>query len=347
MMPDGEQTEDFLEELGKSFVPNKYRPTLRVYLAKGGLYSVPYKVFTILFFLVVASTAAIYFGFNIFSFISDNAPVVVGIYAFLFWTLCTTILTVVIMAGFYFYINMKIYGRMKEIEMVLPDYLVLVSTNLKGGLSFERSLWASIKSEFGILADEMSYVSKRVMTGSDLSEALTEFAQKYDSPTLKRTLSIIVGELESGGKIASVLDQSIDILRKTKLIKDEMAANTLMFTIFIGAIVMVISPLLFALAFNLLSILINVMTQIAPALQQGTSSVPFKFEAGSLKVDDFKVFSSFALSIIAIFASMILSIIQRGDIKSGVRYIPFFVAVAVLLYQFFLIVLGAVFTTMI
>lgn len=341
---DREQAEDFFEELGKAFVPNRYRPTLRLYLAKGGLYSVPYKFFTVLFLLVIAGTAGIYFGLNVYSLIAENSPIVVGIYVFLFWTLCSIILTLIITAGFYFYINMKIYGRMKDIELVLPDYLVLVSTNLKGGMSFERSLWASIKPEFGILSDEMSYVSKRVMTGSDLSEALTEFSQKYDSPTLKRTLNIIIGELESGGKIASVLDQSIDILRKTKLIKDEMAANTLMFTIFIGAIVMVISPLLFALAFNLLSILINVMTQIAPALQQSTSSVPFKFESGALRVDDFKIFSSLALSIISIFASMILSIIQRGDIKSGVRYIPFFVAVAVLLYNFFMIVLGAVFT---
>ncbi len=344
MLMNEEQKGNILEELGKAFVPNRYRPTLRLYLSKGGVHKVPYSFFAVLFFLVLAATAFIYFGLNVFSYISENSPITIGIYVFLFWTLCSTILTMVIAAGFYFYINMKIYSRMKDMELILPDYLVLVSTNLKGGMSFERSLWGAIKPEFGILAEEMSYVSKRVMTGSDLTEALTELAQKYESPTLRRTLNIIVGELESGGKIASVLDQSIDILRKTKLIKDEMAANTLMFTIFIGAIVMVISPLLFALAFNLLSILINVMIQIGPALQQSTSSVPFKFESGSLRVDDFKIFSSLALAVISIFASMILSIIQRGDIKSGVRYIPFFVAVAVLLYNFFMIVLGAVFS---
>jgi hypothetical protein len=118
-----------------------------------------------------------------------------------------------------------------------------------------------------------------------------------------------------------------------------MAANTLMFTIFIGAIVTVISPLLFALALNLLEILIGVSATVAPALSS-SSSTPFSMNEIEINSEDFKIFSVMALTLISIFASLILSIIQKGDIKSGIKYVPLFVFVALTLYFLFLGIFG-------
>lgn len=335
----------FLEEIGKAFVPKRFRPGLRSYLLKAGISQVPYKFFGILFYMAVLTTGGVYLLTNFYSTISSQPLLLIFLFVFLFWLISISLFSMIIIAGIYFYFNMKIYNRIKIIEDNLPDYLVLVSTNLKGGLSFEKSLWNSIKSEFDILAEEMSIVSKRVMTGNDLVEALMELAAKYESPTLKRTLNIIIGEVESGGQVAHVLDQIIENLRKTKMLKNEMAANTLMFTIFIGAIVMIISPLLFALAFNLVNILISVSAQIGPSLQSAaTSGLSFQINEISIDVDEFKTFSVLSLSVIAIFSSMILSIIQKGDIKGGIRYVPFFLAVTLLLYFVFLTVLSGFFS---
>lgn len=335
----------FLEEIGKAFIFKKWRPGLREYLQKAGITDVPYSFFGGLFFVGIVATFIFWLSTNFYASIKDEALLLVGLYTLLFWLIGLIASISIIIAGIYFYFNMRIFNRTKVIEDSLPDYLVLVSTNLKGGLSFEKSLWASIKPEFGILAEEMSIVSKRVMTGNDLTEALIQFGNKYDSPIIKRTINIIIGEVESGGQVAKVLDQIIENLRKTRILKDEMAANTLMFTIFIGAIVIVISPLLFALAFNLLKILISVSAQIAPAMEQaGSTGAPFKISKVGIDIDEFKTFSFLALSIIAIFSSMILSIIQRGDVRSGIKYVPFFVASSVLLYFIFMGILGGLFT---
>ncbi len=339
------EKKSFLEDIGKAFVPKRFRPGLRMYLAKAGINYVPYKFFGILFYVAIALTAAIYFLTNFYNLVADSPPLLVGLYVFLFWFVSSFVLSSVIIAGVYFYLNLQIYNRVKIIEFHLQDYLVLVSTNLKGGLSFDKSLWVSIKPEFGILSEEMGLVSKKVMTGTDLKDAMRELALKYDSPTMKRTMDILMGQLESGGEIADVLDQIIDNLRKTKIIKEEMVANTLLFTIFITAIVVVISPLLFALAFNLLSILISVSAQIAPAMDQAsTATIPFKLEEIQVDKDEFRAFSVLAISIIALFSSMILSIIQRGDILGGLKYMPFFIAASVGFYFLFMAVLSGVFS---
>lgn len=336
---------EFLQGLGKAFIPKKVTPGLRFYLSKAGIQSVPYKLFGILFYVVVAITAAIYIYFDFFSFaekLTGSSPVIVFALVFLFWLVCGVLLSAVLIGGIAFYLNMKIYNRTKEIDTYLSDYLVIVSTNLRGGLSFEKSLWNAIKPEFGILSEEMSIVSKKVMTGSDLSEALKEFSEKYDSPSVKRTIDLILGEIQSGGQIAKVLDQTIDSLRKTKQIKEEMVANTLMFTIFIAAIVVVISPLLFALAYNLLSILIGVTGQIAPALSQ-TSALPFKINEIPVDKDDFKLFSVLALSVISICSALIMSIIHKGDMKGGIKYIPVFLATSIVIYFIFVTLLSGLF----
>ncbi|MCF7866797.1 type II secretion system F family protein [Candidatus Woesearchaeota archaeon] len=340
-----EMQKKYLDEFGKSLVPKKLRPDLREYLAKAGYPQVPYSFFGILFFIGIIITAIIFFASGFAKIIIQQPIILQGLYVFLFWIIISSLIVSIIMAGFYFTTNMSIYNRVKEIEAQLPEYLTLVSTNLKGGLSFEKSLWGAIKPDFKILGEEMSIVSKKVMTGEEITDALTALAQKYDSPTLKRTMDIILGEIETGGQVAHVLDQIIENLRKTKIIKDEMSANTLLFTIFIAAIVAVISPMLFALAKVLLGILIDVSKQVAPAMSsaKGASS-GFKIKEITMSITTFRNFSIGALSVISIFASMILSIIQKGEIRAGIKYIPFFLATAIIFYFIFSISLGGFFT---
>lgn len=346
-MPKKQQEQrSFWAEFGKSLVPRRFRPDLRSYLSKAGYSEVPYLFFALLFFLGIGITAAIFFLSGFAGMLSNYGPGLQFIFVFLFWAIVALIVVSVIMAGFYFYTNMQIYKRIKEIENQLPEYLILVSTNLKGGMSFEKSLWGAIKPEFKMLAEEMSIVSKKVMTGEDITDSLQQLADKYDSPTMKRNINIIIGEIEAGGEIAHVLDSIISNLRKTKILKDEMSANTLMFTIFIAAIVVVISPLLFALAKVLLSVLIDVSKQVAPAVANAPSSAAgsFKIKEISLSIDDFRNFSVGALTIITTCASLILSIIQKGDIKAGIKYLPFFLAASLAFYFLFAGVLGSFFT---
>ena len=104
-------------------------------------------------------------------------------------------------------------------EEKLADYLTFVSTNLKGGMSFENSLWSAIRPEFGLLAEEMGLVSKKVMTGGDLIESLSDFAKKYPSPILRRSMNLITSEIESGGKITEIMDRVIEDLKKSKITK--------------------------------------------------------------------------------------------------------------------------------
>lgn len=331
------EAQEFIHRLGRWSVPQRFRPNLRVYFAKAGLQPIPYWLFGILLIASVASTVAFY-ALIVNTIFSLGPLWGVGL-TVAYFPLSNALFYAFIVGASAFYLNLRIYRRRKDIEEHLPDMLQLVSANLKGGLPFDKALWNAIRPEFGLLADEMATVSKKVMTGYDLKDALAEFAQKYESPTVRRTMNIIRGQLGSGGKISWIIDQVVENLRKTRELKQELSANTMSFVIFIAAIVLVIAPLLFALSFNLLNILLDVSGDIIPQIREaresGASQIP-DIPEPSVNLEDFKTFSFLALGVISVFAAMIISIIQRGDILGGIKYIPFFAGISISLYFFFL-----------
>ncbi|MFW5865510.1 MAG: type II secretion system F family protein [Nanoarchaeota archaeon] len=349
-----EEKKHALHEFGKAFIPEQLmgrpiRADLRTFLFKAGYNQVPYTFFGILFLATALITYFIFIPF-IYPALQGMNFIAVFFLSFLLWAAIQLALIAVIILIIYFFLNITIYKRTKEIEDMMPDFLVLVSTNLKGGLSLEKSLWSGIRPEFGLLAREMTIVSKKVMTGNDLTDALNEFAEKYDAPSLKRNLLLIVGEIQTGGKIVTVIDKVIETMRKTRRLKEEMSSSTLSYMIFIGVVVIVVSPGLFALAYQLLNIIIGFTQSLGTSLSGGSGAamggMSMSFDV-QINVNDFKKFSAMALATIGICSSMIISIIEKGDIKGGLKYIPMFTITSVVLYFIFMVILQSVFGSMI
>ncbi|MFA6889302.1 MAG: type II secretion system F family protein [Candidatus Woesearchaeota archaeon] len=321
----------FVHEFGKAFIPESLRPRLRSYLLKAGISEVPYGFFGILFYITYLLTFLIYF-FGFWGTISQQPGYLVFIYAFLTWVIIPMCFIGFFMLCMYFYLDVVIFNRTRKMEEVLPDFLQEVSSNLKGGLAFEKSLWVAIKPRFGILANEIALAAKKVMTGTDVDVSLNEFANKYNSPMLKRSMELIVSEIQSGGKVADIIDRVVDNLKKTKALKDEMTASVLTYIIFIGAIVIFISPMLFALAYNLLIVISKVAALLTTTAATGAPGLLSNVGNINVNKDDFVWFSRIALGVIALFSSMIVSIIEKGNIQSGVKYIPLFIVSTEVVY---------------
>ncbi|MFW5746476.1 MAG: type II secretion system F family protein [Nanoarchaeota archaeon] len=333
---------DWLETFGNAFVPKKARPHLHRYMAKAGYKHSPIKLFGILFFVTVCITFFI-FLFGLWPYLKEQAILTQLFGAFLGWAVIQLSLAAFFILVVYFYLDLRIFQRIQQMEQHFPDFLTLVSTNLKGGMGLEHSMFLATKKRFGALADEMTIVSKKVMTGHDLADALEEFAFMYDSPMIRRALNLIVGEIETGGKIAYIIDQVVTNLKRTNKLKAEMSASVITYVIFIGAIVVVIAPALFALSFHLLDFMGKFTAKLA---ESGASAgnLPFNFSEDGLDTQSFKSFSYAAVALVALFSSMIVSIIEKGSIKGGIKYIPIFLIGAMIVYFVFMAVLSMVFS---
>ena len=314
---------------------------MRNYLLKAGVSTNPYQFFGILFIASMIISGLIYSVLSPFLQFDNSLAVLAA--AFGTFAGVAFVLIAIIIAVIFFYLDMLIYSKTRQIERILPEYLQAVSTNVKSGLSFEYALWYAIKPKFGVLALEMHYLLKKVMTGYELSDALDSFAVKYNSPIIRRTFNLLGGEIESGGKISHIIDTVIKNLKNNQKMKAEMAASAITYIIFIGSIVIIISPVLFALSYNLLTFITSFIAKIS-ASSAGIADAPFKIAAGAVDLGEFRIFSIFAVVLVAFLSSMIVSIIEKGTIRSGLKYIPIFVVFALISYGLFSFVLSKLFS---
>ncbi len=336
------------EGVGKAFVFDRIRPKIREYFLKAGIADVPYSLFGMLFWLSIipVAYAFIFYGWNYI--LSRELNIALEfVFALLLWLALHGAVIIILLFAIYFYLDLRIFNRTKKMEEILPDFLRMVSENLKGGMPFERALWSSIKPEFGILANEIRLSAKKVITGQDIDEALKSFTEKYDSPILRRSFDLIIEGIKGGGKVAEVIDSVIDTIEETKELKSEMAATNLSYVIFVAVIVLFVAPGLFALSFQFLTVLESISEKMggpSGGAEAGSAGLPINFGNISVEPDIFQSFSVNALLVVSFFASLMISIIQTGTVKGGVKYVPMLMAGSFVMYKVLMFIATRVFS---
>ncbi len=252
---------------------------------------------------------------------------------FVLWVLIFVLLIIALWMMFYLAVDLKIFRRKVDIEEVLPDFLQLTASNINAGMTIDKALWYAVRPRFGVLAKEIEAVAKETMSGVDLKLALEKFASRYDSAILKRSISMINEGVEAGGSIGDLLNRvSLDIQQQKAMLK-EMSANVTTYVIFIVFATIVAAPFLFALS----GILINVVENLGSSLG-GTASgaqsagISISFTGVGVTQTDFKVFVIVSLIITSFFSAIMVATIKKGNVKAGVKYIPIFAAVSLVIY---------------
>ena len=73
-------------------------------------------------------------------------------------------------------------------------------------------------------------------------------------------------------------------------------------------------------------------TTLGSVSQAASGTVPLSFSGVGISTGDFRVFAIVSLLVTSFFSSMIIASIKKGNIKSGVRYIPIFMTVSLVVY---------------
>jgi pilus assembly protein TadC len=325
--------------LGESIIPKKIRAKIKKYLQRSGTFDVPYGIYGLTFIGSIFLTAAAYFIFILPAFKTAN-PVFVALFSFLALTL--TELGVIAGIGLilWLYYEFVIFRRTLMIEEVLPDFLDAVSVNLRAGMSFDKSLWNSVEPEFGVLDREIEIVAKKVMTGEDTEVALKEFADKYNSTLLQESMDMVIIGLRSGGNISDIIDKIVENVKSASYLKKELVASIMSYIIFISATAVIISPILFALSFNLMQIIQGLGEKLTTS---SSSALPINLGYKTINPEDFILFSKICVIIISAISGMIIADLREGSIKAGIKYILIFIPIAYFTYLGMLTVFTSLF----
>lgn len=255
------------------------------------------------------------------------------------WILGFPLIWVMVWLCVYFYLDIRKYKRKKELEEVWPEYLQLVVANISAGMLIDVALWSAVKPRFKVLAKEIEEVAKQTLTGKDLSEALREFADKYDSAMLQRTISLLIEGMDSGGKIAVLLNKIALDIQDTKIMKKEMSASVMTYAIFITFATVVAAPFLFGLSTQLLTVIQKIIGTLSQTTSAGSSFITFQSE--SVKISDFKIFAYVMLGITSFMSACLIGTIRKGSVRDGLKFIPIFMISTILIYFLSSIILAS------
>lgn len=265
------------------------------------------------------------------------APIIIS------WIVFYPLLLLVSWGVIFFFLDYKKYKRKKELEEVWPEYLQLVVSNINAGMLIDVALWSAVKPKYKVLAKEIEQVAKQTLTGKELGEALTEFADKYDSVMVQRTINLLIEGMESGGRIATLLNKiSLDI-QDTKIMRKEMSASVMTYSIFISFATIAAAPFLFALSTQLLIIIQTIIGKLG----ETSTTTMISFSADNVKIEDFKVFAYLMLTITSFMSACLIGSIRRGSIKDGLKFIPLFIISTLVIYYLSSILLASLFGNLI
>lgn len=225
----------------------------------------------------------------------------------------------------YLLLILKADAKGKFIEEILPDALLLMSMNIKSGMTTDRSLIMSARSEFGPLERELNKAGKQILAGKEVRYALLDMTTRIRSDLFERTIRLIVEGIESGGELSSLLQQTAEDIQNTKLVHNEVRSNLMMYSIFIFFAVGFGAPLLFGISTYLVGSVGTQIASVQAANQPGAATM--HISTGFLVI-----FALLSLTITSFFGGLIIGIIKSGSEKAGIKLIPILIIVSFLVF---------------
>lgn len=235
-------------------------------------------------------------------------------------------------------------ARKNAVEAVLPDFLTLIGANVRAGMTIDQAIWYAAKPEFGVLTIEVKSVIKGTFSGESLSSALDKLDERFDSKVLERTIALIKQASVTGGEIAKILEMTATDARETAVLKKDIAASLLIYEIFIVFSAALGAPFLFAVVNKLLGILEKSFAFLPQtAIDAGSFIKP---SAPLITSADFMYFSLGTMFVTTLISSLMIGVVQTGSKNQGLKYFPFVLVVAYLVYFLVSAALESFFTGM-
>src|SRR3989344_74970 len=248
----------------------------------------------------------------------------------------TIIIIIIAQIFYYFKISLQASYKVDRMEILFPDVLQLMASNLRAGMTMDNSLVLAARPEFAPLDEEIKKTGKEIATGRDIGSALIRMASRIGSDKIEKTSYLIISGLRSGGNIADLIEQTGRNMRSQEFSERRVTSGVLMYVIFIFFAVAIGSPLLFSLSAILVEILIKLLGGLsASAVSEATSSLPLMLSQINISSAFINYFVITFILATDFLASLVMGLVQKGEEKAGLRYL--FPLIAISLGVFFLV----------
>ena len=283
--------------------PKKIRLNYEKNIKNAGILTPPEKYHNFIFLLIVSISII---SLPLFFFLKINLLISLGLFF--------------ILNIFFFYkVNLKATARVRQMELVFPDAISLMSSNLRAGITIENAFLLAARPEFAPLDKAILKTGKEISTGKEVIVSLKKMSDEISSEKISKVIELIISGLKAGGNIADLLEETSRNMKEKEIIEKKTASTILMYVIFIFVAVSIGAPVLFGLSTVLVEIVIS-LAEKTPELTGAQTSMAISFSKVSLSVNFIIYFSLMFLVTIDFISCFVIGIVNKGEGKTGLKY---------------------------
>ncbi len=226
----------------------------------------------------------------------------------------------------YLFAYFKCEERKEQVEKALPDFLQLMASNVRAGMTPFQAMRLSLREEFGPLKDEFQFATTKALGTENFSQVLLHIKDRVPSELFHRTLELLTSSLKAGGKLSQLLEDLAKEVIEVRTLRRELISSTRTYSMFVLFTVLIGAPLLFSISTHFLGVMTGLQASTGVA-----SDSALVGEIG-ITVDFFVQIAYIFLILTSILASVLIGVIKVGDYFYGLRYAPFIASGSVILF---------------
>ncbi len=226
----------------------------------------------------------------------------------------------------YLFAYFKCEERKEKVEQALPDFLQLMASNVRAGMTPFQAMRLSLRDEFGPLKEELQYATTRALGTESFTLVLLQIKERVPSELFHRTLELLASSLKAGGKLSQLLEDLAREVIEVRTLRAELISSTRTYSMFVLFTVLLGAPLLFSISAHFLAVMTSLQASTGVASDStlvGTIGITVPF---------FVHIAYIFLILTSILASALIGVIKTGNYLYGLRYAPFVAVGSVLLF---------------
>jgi flagellar protein FlaJ len=225
--------------------------------------------------------------------------------------------------------------RIRGLEERFADFLRDVASGHQGGLTLPAAVVVASRGEYGPLTPEVQKMADQLSWNLPFTEALERFAQRVDTPLIRRAVNLVLQANRSGGSTIEVLMAASRDAREIKSLETERRLTMSLYTVVIYITFFVFLGVAAVLYSSFVPKLVAA-SQAAQASQLSANGGVAGIGGPSLNLHDFQVFYFMAAIMQGLGDGIVAGLMGTGRAVLGLRHSFAMVLFAYVTFTFFL-----------
>ncbi|MDX1611534.1 MAG: type II secretion system F family protein, partial [Candidatus Thermoplasmatota archaeon] len=219
--------------------------------------------------------------------------------------------------------------RISAIDAMLPEFLRDLAESQRTGMTLTQAVITASKGNYGAMTPEVRKMAAQIEWGVSFEQALTSFAQRVETPLVKRTTSLIIEAQSSGGNVIDVLTAASDDAREIQMIHAERKGGMQIYVMIIY--------IAFLVFLGVIAILnVKFMPEVANAVAGASGVTVGSITFAEFDIQAFRTLFFHAAVIQGLGGGFVAGAMEEGKPVAGLKHAFAMVIIAYVAFRFLL-----------